>query len=160
VAVIPSPIPAQLGSRRTGEGGGHMRRRDFIALLGSSLAWPVAAHAQQPQGTRLVGALMGFAVSDPTAQSMFAAFRGALQDLGWTEGGNLRIELRWGGQDRDRIKILAKELVERRPDAIFGQTTPVISALAAETRTIPIVFVTVSDPIGSGFAANLAHPGG
>jgi putative tryptophan/tyrosine transport system substrate-binding protein len=137
-----------------------MKRRDFIALLGSSLAWPVAAHAQHPQGTRLVGVQMGFAVSDPTAQSMVAALRGALQKLGWTEGGNLRIELRWGGYDRDRIKMLAKELVERQPDAIFGQTTPVISALAAETRTIPIVFVTVSDPVRSGFAANLAHPGG
>ena len=137
-----------------------MKRRDFIAWLGGSLAWPVTAHAQQPQGSRLVGVLMGFVESDATAQSMVAAFRGTLSKLGWTEGGNLRIELYWGGYDRDRIKALAKELVDRQPDAILGQTTPVIRALARETRTIPIVFLTVSDPIGSGFAATLAHPGG
>lgn len=137
-----------------------MKRRDFIAWLGGSLAWPVAADAQQRQGIRLVGVLMGFAERDTTAQSMVAAFRATLVKLGWTEGDNLRIELQWGGYDRDRIKALAKELVERRPDAILGQTTPVISALARETRTIPIVFLTVSDPIGSGFAATLAHPGG
>ena len=137
-----------------------MRRRDVIALLGGSLAWPVAARAQQPQGNRLVGVLMAFAERDATAQSMVAAFRGALQKLGWAEGGNLRIELRWGGDHPDKVKPLAKELVELRPDAILGQTTPMISALADETRTIPIVFVTVSDPISSGFAANLAHHGG
>ncbi|HEV2552029.1 MAG TPA: ABC transporter substrate-binding protein [Stellaceae bacterium] len=139
-----------------------MRRRDFIAVLGGTLAWPLTAGAQQPERTRLVGVLMGFAETDATAQSMVAAFRDALQKLGWTEGGNLRIELRWGGydRDRDRIKTLAKEVVDRQPDAILGQTTPVIGALSHETRTIPIVFVTVSDPISSGFAANLAHPGG
>ena len=103
---------------------------------------------------------MGFAESDPTARSMVDAFRGALAKLGWSEGSNVRIEVRWGGYDADRIRMLAKELVDLRPDAILGQTTPVIGALARETRTIPIVFVTVSDPIGSGFAANLAHPGG
>jgi putative tryptophan/tyrosine transport system substrate-binding protein len=135
-----------------------MMRREFIALVGSAAAvWPLAARAQQQ--LRLIGVLMGFAESDPTAQSMVAAFRGALPKLGWTEGSNVRIELRWGGYDADRIKMLAKELVDLRPDVILGQTTPVISALARETRTSPIVFVTVSDPIGSGFAANLAHPG-
>jgi putative ABC transport system substrate-binding protein len=136
-----------------------VRRRDFITLVSGSLAWPLTAGAQQPETTRLVGVLMGFAETDATAQSMVAAFRDALQTLGWTEGGNLRIELRWGGYDRDRTKTLAREVVDRQPDAILGQTTPVISALAHETRTIPIVFVTVSDPISSGFAANLAHPG-
>jgi putative tryptophan/tyrosine transport system substrate-binding protein len=138
-----------------------MRRREFITLIGgAAAAWPLAARAQQPDRMRLIGVLMGFAESDPTAQSMVVAFRGALPKLGWTEGSNVRIELRWGGYDADRIKTLAKELVDLRPDAILGQTTPVIGALARETRTIPIVFVTVSDPIGSGFSANLAHPGG
>ena len=93
-------------------------------------------------------------------QSYVAAFRVALAKLGWTEGGNLRIELRWGAGGADRIRTLAKELVDLRPDAILGQTTPVIDALARETRTIPIVFVNVSDPIGSGFVANFARPGG
>ena len=95
-----------------------------------------------------------------TAQSWLAAFRGALAKLGWTEGRNLRIELRWSAGDADRIRTLAKELVDLRPDAIVGQTTPVTGALARETRTIPIVFAGVSDPIGSGFAASFAHPGG
>jgi ABC-type uncharacterized transport system substrate-binding protein len=138
-----------------------MRRRDFVALLGSAaITWPLAAQAQQPDSIRLIGVLMGFAESDPTARSMVAAFRGALPKLGWTEGSNVRIELRWGGYDPDRIKELAKGLVDLRPDAILGQATPAISALAGETHTTPIVFVIVSDPIGSGFVANLAHPGG
>jgi putative ABC transport system substrate-binding protein len=121
---------------------------------------PVAARAQQRDGTRVIGVLMGFAESDPGAQSMVAAFRNALPKLGWMEGSNVRIELRWGGYDADRIKALAKELVDLRPDAILGQSTPVIAALARETRATPIVFVLVTDPIGSGFIASLAHPGG
>jgi putative ABC transport system substrate-binding protein len=137
-----------------------LTRREFISLFGGAAASPLAARAQQPDEIRLIGVLMGFAESDPIAQSMVAAFRGALRKLGWTEGRNVRIELRWGGHNTDRIKPLAKELVALRPDAILGQTTLMISALADETRTIPIVFVTVSDPISSGFAANLAHPGG
>jgi len=104
--------------------------------------------------------LMAYAESDSTAQSWLAAFRAALAKLGWTEGSNLRIELRWSAADADRMRTLAKELVDLRPNAIFGVTTPAISALARETRTIPIVFTSVSDPIGSGFAASLAHPGG
>ena len=103
---------------------------------------------------------MGYAESDPAVQSYLAAFRGALAKLGWTDGSNLRIELRWGAGDPDRIKSFAKELVDLRPDAILGTTTPVISALAHETHTIPIVFANVVDPIGSGFVASLAHPGG
>jgi ABC-type uncharacterized transport system substrate-binding protein len=107
-----------------------MRRREVIALLGSAAAvWPLAAPAQQPNRMRLIGMLMGFAESDPTAQSTVAAFRNALPKLGWTEGSNVRIELRWGGYDADRVKTLARELVDLRPDAILGQTTPVIGAL-------------------------------
>jgi putative tryptophan/tyrosine transport system substrate-binding protein len=137
-----------------------MRRRYFITLLGSAAAiWPLAARAQQGE-LRRIAVLMAYAESDPVTQSYFAAFRGALAKLGWTDGSNLRIELRWGAGDADRIRTFARELVELRPDAIIGQGTPVIGALARETRTIPIVFALVSDPIGSGFAASLAHPGG
>jgi putative ABC transport system substrate-binding protein len=102
---------------------------------------------------------MGFAEGDANAQSWFAAFRDALAQLGWSEGNNLRIEIRWGAADPDRIRTLAKELVDLRPDAIFNQTTPVTDALARVTQTIPIVFVYVADPIGSGFATSLARPG-
>ena len=137
-----------------------MRRREVITLLGGTMAWPLAARAQQPDRTRLVGVLMGFAESDPVAQSMVAAFRTALSKLGWTEGSNVRIELRWAGPDPDRVNTMAKELADLRPDAILGQTTPVVRALAREMPTSPIVFVTVSDPIGSGFARSLARPGG
>ena len=138
-----------------------MRRRDFIKVVaGSAAAWPLVARAQQPDRMRLIGVLMGYPESDQAAQSWLAAFRGALPKLGWTEGSNLRIELRWSANNPDRMRTLAKELVDLRPNAILGATTPVVAALARETKTISIVFVGVSDPIGSGFAANLAHPGG
>ena len=137
-----------------------LKRREFISLLGGAAAWPVAARAQQPDRMRLIGVLMAYAQSDRVAQSWLAAFRDALAKLGWTEGSNLRIELRWSADNADRMRALAKELVELRPNAIFGVTTPAIGALARETRTIPIVFAGVSDPIRSGFAANLAQPGG
>jgi putative ABC transport system substrate-binding protein len=138
-----------------------MRRRDLIKVIaGSAAAWPFAARAQQPNRIPRMGVLMGWPESDPRARSYLAAFRGALAKLGWMKGSNLRIELRWSAADADRMRTFAKELVDLRPDLIFGQTTPVITALARETRTIPIVFVLVSDPIGSGFAASLAHPSG
>jgi putative ABC transport system substrate-binding protein len=138
-----------------------MRRREFITLVGGAAAsWPLVARAQQPDRMRLVGVLMGFAESDPGAQSMVAAFRGALAELGWTEGSNLRIELRWSTGDADRIRTLAKELVDLRPDAILSHGTAVTRVLAGETRTIPIVFLNVADPIASGFAASFARPGG
>jgi putative ABC transport system substrate-binding protein len=138
-----------------------MRRRDFVrAIVGSATAWSLTARAQQPDRTRLIGILMGYAESDPAAQSWLAAFRGALPKLGWTEGSNLRIEVRWSANDPARMRTLAKELVDLRPNAILGSTTPVVGALARETKTISIVFTSISDPIGGGFAANLAHPGG
>ena len=137
-----------------------MRRREFITLVGgAAVALPSTAGAQQGERVRRIGVLMGFAESDPTAQSWVAAFRDALAKLGWSEGNNLRVKLRWGAADPDRIRTLAKELVDLRPDAIFDQTTPVTDALARVTQTIPIVFVYVADPIGSGFAASLARPG-
>jgi len=137
-----------------------MRRRQFIRLVGgAAVAGPLGVRAQPAGAMRRLGVLMGYPESDSAALSYIAAFRDALANLGWTEGGNLRIELRWGAGDANRIRNFAKELVDLRPDAIFGTTTPVIGALARETRTIPIVFTVVSDPIGGGFAANLAHPG-
>src|SRR5262245_40179820 len=136
-----------------------MRRREFITLIGgTAAAWPLAAHAQQPQRVRHIGVLMGFA--DAPSESYVTAFRGALTKLGWAEGSNLRTEVRWGGGDAEKIRSSAKELVDLRPDAILAQSTPVVAALARETQTIPIVFVNVADPIGSGFVANLAFPGG
>ena len=138
-----------------------MRRREFIPLLGvATAAWPLVARAQQLDRMRLIGVLMAYAESDSTAQSWLVAFRAALAKLGWTEGSNLRIELRWSAADADRMRTLAKELVDLRPNAIFGVTTPAIGALARETRTIPIVFAGVSDPIGAGYVDNLARPGG
>src|SRR5579863_4747198 len=135
-----------------------MKRRDFIVVLGNAAALPLIARAQQP--TRLIGVLFGYAENDPTGQSELAAFRSGLSKLGWKEGGNLRIELRWGAGDPDKIRKMAKELVELHPDVILGQTTPVADALVHATKTIPVVFMTVSDPIASGFVATLARPGG
>jgi putative ABC transport system substrate-binding protein len=137
-----------------------MKRREFLGVLGGATAWPLAARAQQPDRVRRIGVLMGYAESDPGVQSYLAAFRGALAKLRWTDGSNLRIELRWGAADPDRIKAFAKQLVDLRPDAILGVTTPVVSSLARETQTIPIVFALVPDPIGNGFVESLAHPGG
>jgi len=138
-----------------------MRRRNFIAGLASTAAaWPVAAHAQQSDRLRRIGALIGFAENDPAVQSWLAAFRSALTKLGWTEGSNLRIELRWAGSDPDKMKTFAKELVDLRPDAILSVTTPLTGALIQETQTIPVVIVTVADPISSGFVTNLGRPGG
>jgi putative ABC transport system substrate-binding protein len=112
-----------------------MRRREFVAVLGGAVvAWPLTAQTQQSGGMRLIGVLMGFAENDPTAQSMVAAFRDALAKRGWTEGRNVRIDLRWSGYDRDQIKRLAKELIDLRPDVILGQTTPVTATSLARHR--------------------------
>ncbi|MGB6273707.1 MAG: ABC transporter substrate-binding protein [Pseudolabrys sp.] len=136
-----------------------MRRRQFIGLVGSfAVTWPLEVRAQQAERVRRIGVLMSF--GDPTTQSYVTAFRSALTKLGWTEGNNLRTEVRWGAGDADKIRSFAKEIVDLRPDAIVGQSTPVVVALVRETQTIPIVFVNVADPIGSGFVASLARPGG
>jgi putative ABC transport system substrate-binding protein len=137
-----------------------MRRRKFISLLGGALAVPLAARAQQSQLIRRVGVLMGYAEADPVAQSLVASFRDALTKLGWIEGQNLHIELRWAAGDADKVAKFAKELVALRPDVILGQDTPVTTVLARETQAIPIVFAVVTDPIGAGLVASLAHPGG
>lgn len=138
-----------------------MRRREFITLVGGAAAgWPYASLAQQPQGVRLIGVLMGYSESDPFAQTLLATFRAALAKLTWIEGSDLRIEVRWGNGNGARIGMLAKELVALRPDVILGESTAVIRALARETKTIPIVFVQVTDPLGSGFTTSLARPSG
>lgn len=138
-----------------------MRRREFITLIGvTAAALPLAARAQSAGPVRLIGVLMPYADGDPFGRSLIAAFRAALGKLGWVEGNNLRIELRWAAGDVERMRTSAKDLIDLRPDAILAASTPVTGAFARQTRTIPIVFALVSDPIGSGFAASLAHPGG
>jgi putative ABC transport system substrate-binding protein len=137
-----------------------MRRRELIGIIGGAAVWPYLARAQKADRTRVVGVLMGFAESDPNAQHLVGAFRTALRTLGWSEENNLRVELRWGAGDPDRMRKYARELVDLRPDAILAQTTPVLRAVAAETHTIPIIFAVVSDPIGGGFAESLTRLGG
>jgi len=134
-----------------------MKRRQFMGLVGSfAAAWSLAARAQQPERVRRIGVLM----ADPSTQSYVTAFRGALTKLGWAEGSNLRTEVLWGDGNAEKIRSLAKELVDLRPDVIVGQSTPVVITLVRETQAIPIVFVNVADPIGSGFVVSLARPGG
>jgi putative ABC transport system substrate-binding protein len=137
-----------------------MKRREFITLVGSAATWPLAARAQQPSGMRRIGVLLGNAESDPQAQAGLTKFAKALQDLGWNVGRNIAIDYRWAAADLGRMTTFAKDLVALRPDLIVGSTTPVIEALQRETKTIPIVFAIVSDPVGSGFVNSLSRPGG
>jgi len=138
-----------------------MRRREFITLVGgAAVSWPLMAHAQQPDRMRRIGVLMGFAENDSQAQAHIAAFRDGLQKLGWTEGGNIRIDTRWVAFDAELRQRFARELVALQPDLILSQGTPTTADLMLQTRTIPIIFATVTDPVGSGFVASLAHPGG
>src|SRR5262249_16623398 len=137
-----------------------LKRRDFITLLGSAAAaWPLAARAQ-PDRMRRIGLPMAFAESDPEGQTFAAAFREGLQKLGWTEGRNIRIDSPWAAGHAEAMQPLAKELVALQPDLILSPTTPTPAALLQQTRTIPIIFVNVADPIGSGFVASLSRPGG
>jgi putative ABC transport system substrate-binding protein len=138
-----------------------MRRRDFIvAIAGSAAVWPLVARAQQPEPMRRIGVLMGFPESDLQAQSFIAAFRDGLQRLGWIDGRNVRIDTRWPAFDAESRQRFAKELVALQPDLILSHTTPTTAALLEQTHTIPIVFATVTDPVGSGFVPSLARPGG
>jgi putative tryptophan/tyrosine transport system substrate-binding protein len=137
-----------------------MRRREIIALLGCAAAgWPLSA-LTQPPSTRRVGVLLAFDESDPRPQAWLSAFTQGLAELGWTAGRNLQIEIRWAGNDVDLMRKFAKELVALKPNVILAFGTPVTAALQRETPTIPIVFALVSDPVGEGFVASLAHPGG
>jgi putative tryptophan/tyrosine transport system substrate-binding protein len=139
-----------------------MRRREFITLLGCVAAsWPMAARAQQPERMRRVGVLMGWPESDAEAQSERAAFVQELQKLGWADGRNLRIDTRWAAPaDPESMHRLAKELVALQPDLLLSQSTPATAALLQETRSIPVIFGIVADPIGSGFVASFPRPGG
>ena len=140
--------------------GAAVRRRDVIALFGVAAAWPLPALAQQSERTRRIGVLSSLAETDVEAQAWDAAFRKRLVELGWIEGRSVRIDYRWAAGSVDRMRLFARELVQLNPDALVSISTPATAALQAETRTIPIVFAWVSDPIGSGFVSSLAHPGG
>jgi putative ABC transport system substrate-binding protein len=138
-----------------------MKRREFITLLGGAAAWPLAARAQQRDRLRRIGVLMGFAENDPEARLWIVRFTQGLSELGWVVGRNLRMDIRWEADGSiDQMRIFARELVNLQPDVILSSTTPATDALHRETRTIPVVFVIVSDPIGSGLIASLPRPGG
>jgi putative ABC transport system substrate-binding protein len=137
-----------------------MRRREFITLLGGAAAWPLAARAQQGERMRRIGVLVSSAEDDLDMQARVAGFRQGLEKLGWSEDRNAGIDARFAAGKADQFQVLAKELVALQPDVIFAHSTPLVAALQRESRTIPIVFVSVSDPIGSGFVASLARPGG
>jgi putative tryptophan/tyrosine transport system substrate-binding protein len=138
-----------------------MRRREFITLLGgAATGWPIAARAQHGGQMRRIGVLMSLAEHDPEDRRRRAAFQQALRELGWNEGGNLRVDYRWYGGDPARARVLAKELVDLQPDLVVATATAGVAALALQMRVIPIVFVAVSDPVGQGFVDSLARPGG
>jgi putative ABC transport system substrate-binding protein len=140
-----------------------MKRREFIALIGvAAIACPLVARAQeQPSvGVRRIGVLWILPLGHPLTQRQLAAFTQALEHLGWTEGRKIRIDYRWYGGDADRARALARELVNFAPDAVVVSGTPALAAIRQETQSIPTVFVSVTDPVGQGFVASLAHPGG
>jgi putative ABC transport system substrate-binding protein len=139
-----------------------MRRREFIGgILGSAATWPLAARAQQGEQMRRIGVLTsGAAADDPDGQVRSAAFVQGLQQLGWTDGRNIRIDYRWGAGDADNMRKYAAELVALAPDVILASGTASVAPLLQATRTVPIVFVQVTDPVGAGFVDSLAHPGG
>jgi putative ABC transport system substrate-binding protein len=139
---------------------GYLKRREFVSFLGGMAAWPLVARAQQSDRKRLVGVLMNNAESDAETKAQLAALLQELQRLGWSEDRNLRVQVRYAADRPDQYQMLAKELVTLQPDVIFGYTTPITTALQLESRTVPIVFAQVSDPVGSGVVASLARPGG
>jgi ABC-type uncharacterized transport system substrate-binding protein len=139
-----------------------MKRRDFITVLGgAAVGWPLAARTQQGERVRRIGVLMAYVENDPEGQAGIAAFREGLQTRGWTEGRNIRLDTRWATPgDADAMQRSAKELVALAPDLILSPTTPATAATLQQTRSIPIIFVNVSDPVGSGFVASFPRPGG
>jgi putative ABC transport system substrate-binding protein len=137
-----------------------MKRREFITLLGGAAVWPLAAGAQQAERIRRIGVLMDFPEDDPESQARIAAFLQGLQESGWSVGRNTRIEYRLSAGDADRMRRYATELVALAPDVILASGSPAVGALQQATRTVPIVFASVADPVGAGFVASLARPGG
>jgi putative tryptophan/tyrosine transport system substrate-binding protein len=138
----------------------YIGRRKFLATLGGAAAWPVAARAQQRERMRRVGVLMNLTPDDAEGQARLAAFLQGLQEAGWAVGRNVRIDLRWGGGDAESFRKQAAELVALSPDVVFASGIPVATPLLQATRTVPIVFAQVVDPVGAGLVANLARPGG
>jgi putative ABC transport system substrate-binding protein len=136
------------------------RRREFITLLGGAAAWPLAARAQQGNRVRRIGVLRGGDENDPELKRRYSAFTQALAGLGWTVGRNVRMDLRWAGDDSNRMRPLAQELVRLQPDIILTGGTPATAAIQRKTRTIPVVFATVGDPVASGIVPRLNQPGG
>jgi len=137
-----------------------MKRREFMTLLGGAAAWPLAAWAQQDARVRRIAVLVPFDENDPAANTYVSAFTQALAGLGWTEGRNVRMVLRWFGDDNNRIRALAQELVGLRPDIILANGTLATVAVQRETRTIPIVFATLSDPVANGLVDRIDRPSG
>jgi putative tryptophan/tyrosine transport system substrate-binding protein len=136
----------------------HIRRREFFVTLGSAVTWPLVARAQQPERMRHIGVLMSFAENDPETSPWVTALRQGLAQLGWTEGRNVRLEHRWSASGPESMRKLARELVDLQPDVILTVSTPVTAAVLRETRTIPVVFVQVGDPVGSGFVTSFPAP--
>jgi putative ABC transport system substrate-binding protein len=137
-----------------------MRRRDFVKGIAGSATWSLAARAQQPEKLRRIGVLMSFAAEDTVAQARLAEFQQALQQLGWTDGRNVRIDVRWSASEPERIRKYVAELVSFTPDVILASASPAVAALQQAAPGLPIVFVQVADPVGAGFVASLAKPGG
>src|SRR5580700_403247 len=138
-----------------------MRRREFLPLLGGMmLSWQIAAQAQQSGRVTRIGVLMGIGENDPEAKPRVEALQNGLKELGWAEGQNIHLDYRWTEGDPARTQLLAKEIVDLKPDIIVVHSTPAVKALRQLTSTTPMVFVLIADPIGSGFVTNLAHPGG
>jgi len=137
-----------------------MRRRQFITLLGGAAAWPLAAHAQQPGGMRRIGVLMASAADDLESQARMAAFLQGLAQLGWTDGRNMRIDTRWSAGNADDTRKYAAQLVALAPEVILASGGSVAGRLLQATRTVPVVFTLTPDPVGAGFVASLARPGG
>jgi putative ABC transport system substrate-binding protein len=137
-----------------------VKRREFVAVLGGATAWPLAGHAQQPEPARRVGVLIPWPESDPVAQRSVTAFAHELGRLGWVEGKNIRIDYRFAAGDPALLKTYASELVGPSPQVILASTPQAVAAVRQQTKTIPIVFALVTDPVGQGLVQSLAHPGG
>ena len=137
-----------------------LKRREFITLLGGAAVWPFAVRAQQPERMRRIGVLMNTAADDPTGQTRLLAFAQALAQAGWTDGRNVRIDIRWGAGDPERVRIYAAELVALAPDVVLASGGTTLGPLRQVSRTIPTVFTGVGDPVGAGFVDSLARPGG